>query len=151
MCHFREEWENVWLLVKLFFMFKSFTSFIEDIYIFFNEISSLVLWIICQNISKRMWKTVLFCLWDALILTDTINICLGQFIYLKAMLIQKCMHILSICMVNFHKNEGIQVISIRLKKERKKQVITNIPEAPLVLWRKRRGLTRGHRRVLWRR
>ena len=36
MCHFREEWENVWLLVKIFFMFKSFTSFIEDIYIFFQ-------------------------------------------------------------------------------------------------------------------
>lgn len=36
MCHFREEWENVWLLVKLFFMFKSFTSFIEDICFFFQ-------------------------------------------------------------------------------------------------------------------
>lgn len=62
MCHFREEWENVWLLVKIFFIFKRFTSLIEDIFIFSNEISSLVLWIIWQSISKIMWKTILFLL-----------------------------------------------------------------------------------------
>ena len=53
------------------------------------------------------------------------------------------MHILSICMVNFHKNEGIQVISISFKKKKERNRLLPTFRKPLLFFEGRERVLEG--------